>query len=311
MGSKEILQKVAGILEINFPNINEIGLLNGKMGLVLFFYHYGKYSNDKRYINIADELLDSVLDSAVIEELDLSFDKGVAGVIWGIRYLINFKFIDCVDNEIFPEIEDLLFKKNIIDCSSKTSISTLGMYLYSVIKKSDNIDRYHNPIMLILNKYEYYFLCLSIKPKSINYINSALSFLSILQMQPKYKIHTERIIFKITLYLSTLKTLEVFELCDLKILYKLLKSINSSLQEKLDILDKIEIVCNGEYNSLSPHNFWKKFIFLPEEILCLDIEEIDNYIDKNCMFVSNSSTLSVYGELASIGLVLMDAHKKD
>jgi Lanthionine synthetase C-like protein. len=298
MKNKEILQRITDNLIFNVSSIDNIGLLNGKMGIAIFFYHYGRYSRDERYLDIADELLDSVYSNSK-SMLDLSFDQGILGIAWSIRYLIKQDFVEGDPEIILSEIESILFKNNISDSQSKTSISALGMYLHSIIEDMHDIDRYHSLIMFTLNKYEFYFLCLSIKPKSINYINSALLLLSTLHKHSRYKIHVDRIIFKIVLYLSSLESLDEFDACDLKILHHLLNSINSSLEEQWDIMTKIEVI-DCQSNLVCINNLWKNTFLLKGEKICFDVNEIDNYVNEN----SNSCSLGIEG-LAGIGLSVM------
>ena len=57
------LQSIANILLINIQHIDKLGLWNGKMGVILFFYHYGRYVDKSFYEDVADSLLDLVLEA--------------------------------------------------------------------------------------------------------------------------------------------------------------------------------------------------------------------------------------------------------
>ena len=53
--SKELLAKIADHLIINSSFLDNLGLLHGKMGIVIFFYHYSQYTNnDTIHIGKAD-----------------------------------------------------------------------------------------------------------------------------------------------------------------------------------------------------------------------------------------------------------------
>jgi hypothetical protein len=82
------LQRIANVLLINSSFIDNPGLLNGKTGISIFFYEYGRYLNNKVYTDYAGELIDEIYEEIAINT-PLNFAGGLTGIGWGIEYLIR------------------------------------------------------------------------------------------------------------------------------------------------------------------------------------------------------------------------------
>jgi len=85
------LQRIANVLLLNASFIDNIGLLNGKMGIAIFFNLYGRYSN-KVHIDYAGELIDELYEEININT-SVDFANGLTGIGWGIQYVIENKFV--------------------------------------------------------------------------------------------------------------------------------------------------------------------------------------------------------------------------
>lgn len=57
------LQQIAQYYMLHGRFLPSLGLFDGKMGLVLFFFHYSRYIQNPLYEEFAGELLDEVLRS--------------------------------------------------------------------------------------------------------------------------------------------------------------------------------------------------------------------------------------------------------
>ncbi|RHR61826.1 glycosyltransferase [Parabacteroides sp. AF17-28] len=78
------------------------------IGQAIAYYTYALYSGDVRYKQEADELLDqvfSVLSAAIPARLDC----GLLGITCGMIYMLRNNFIKGDEDEIFDEIDSLLF----------------------------------------------------------------------------------------------------------------------------------------------------------------------------------------------------------
>lgn len=102
------------------------GLYNGKLGMVILFYEYSRYSGDTLYEQFADEIMDSVLE--LPDSLSFRFSDGLTGIGWGITYLLKEKFIEGNIDDILSEVDmklreiDLRDEMIVIDHSNYLNI---------------------------------------------------------------------------------------------------------------------------------------------------------------------------------------------
>lgn len=81
-----ILQNIANHLIINCSFSKNIGLLYGTMGIIIFFYHYARYSKNRVYEEFAETLLNDFAEQ-IHSHLPIDFENGYLGIGWGIKYL--------------------------------------------------------------------------------------------------------------------------------------------------------------------------------------------------------------------------------
>lgn len=81
-----------------------IGIVTGKMGIVLLLFHYAKFTHTPFFSQLAKSLLDKVVD-AVSENIPLNFADGLLGIGWGINYLSLHKFIKGDVNKILSDLD--------------------------------------------------------------------------------------------------------------------------------------------------------------------------------------------------------------
>lgn len=85
------------------------GLLHGNMGLCIFYYHLFRQTRNADCEEIAEKLLDKVFEGLSCTE-STDFEWGLAGIGWGIEYLIQNNFVEGDPNEILEEIDDRVFR---------------------------------------------------------------------------------------------------------------------------------------------------------------------------------------------------------
>ena len=126
-----LLLRIANTILLNAGKVQTGGLLNGKMGIALFLYHYAEINGNKVYGDFADELLDEVLDGISSHTPSVDFAHGLTGIAWGICHLIEEKFIDA-DTDILEEMETLFGKTDhadlIADINNAPSFFSKGIY---------------------------------------------------------------------------------------------------------------------------------------------------------------------------------------
>lgn len=126
--SKE--QKIIHHLMLKSFDIKDVGLFNGKIGLVIFFFHYAKYQHNPIYEDLANDLLDEVTEN-IHKELPLNFASGLCGIAWGIEYLIRNNFIEGNSNDICEELDKRIMSydpRHLYDNSFETGLEGVVHY---------------------------------------------------------------------------------------------------------------------------------------------------------------------------------------
>lgn len=98
-----LLRRIADYLVINASFTCSLGLFHGKMGIVIFFYHYARYSHNPVYEEFADELLGEVYEDIYVD-IPVNFENGLSGIGWAIEYLKQQGF---VEGDTTSALEDL------------------------------------------------------------------------------------------------------------------------------------------------------------------------------------------------------------
>ena len=109
----------------------DLGLLNGKMGVVLFLYHYARYTKQVLYDDFAGEILQEVLDT-VHEGLPIHFSDGLCGIAWGIAYLIRQNFVEGDSEDVLKDMDNKIMEhdpRRITDCTFETGLKGIAYYI--------------------------------------------------------------------------------------------------------------------------------------------------------------------------------------
>jgi len=154
----ELLKRIANILFLNSGLINNLGLLNGKMGIAVFFYHYSRYSENKNFDNFAGELLNEIY-AEINTNTPVSFADGLTGIGWGIQYLVKNKFVDADITEVLSEIDVALYQirhKTQVLINNQDHFFNFGHYfierlnnLKSEKEKKESFIKKNNPSFII------------------------------------------------------------------------------------------------------------------------------------------------------------------
>jgi hypothetical protein len=130
------LQIISNALYINHHRIKHTGLLNGRMGMAIYLYHYARYCGHNVYEALADDIVDDVVNNKMKDARFPNFSGGLSGLAFGFNYLIENKFIEIEDNTVLEDLESLLLK-NISDKPMRKNtgyIDIFGICLYYVSK---------------------------------------------------------------------------------------------------------------------------------------------------------------------------------
>ena len=146
-----INQRLINALLLNSSFIDNLGLLNGKMGIAIFFFHLARETKNSIYEDYAGELIDEIYEEINLNT-PLDFENGLAGIGWGIEYLVQNGFIDADTDEVLEEFDKRLmpfiysFPSAIGLCNGLVG---LGAYL---LKRIQNPNSNDDKIQTLINK---------------------------------------------------------------------------------------------------------------------------------------------------------------
>lgn len=103
------LRRIANVLLLNASFIDSLGLLNGKMGIAIFFYNYARCTDNKIFEDYAGELIDEIYEE-INTNTHADFANGLTGIGWGIEYLVKNKFLEADTDEALAEIDNAVYR---------------------------------------------------------------------------------------------------------------------------------------------------------------------------------------------------------
>ena len=145
MNPEENLKYISGILmQHDVAGLNP-GLLHGKMGLVVFFVHYARYTGDPLFENHAMALMDNIQEQ-ILRQNDMTYASGLAGIGTGIEYLVQNNFLEADTNEVLEDFDQYIFEATVFgdhtDVSLFTGLTGLGRYSLFRIAGNDASDNH-------------------------------------------------------------------------------------------------------------------------------------------------------------------------
>ena len=174
----KILGQIAQNLILQSSFINNIGLLEGKMGIVIFFFHYAKYKNNIIFRRFAIELINEIY-AEINNSVPYNFKDGLSGIAWGIEYLIRNNFMKGNPDEILVEIDkEIILKYDVrrsVDFSLQTGLVGISHYvIYRCMNRDINLGAFPKDyIKDLLNSLE-------IKSYTDNHISLLVSYLKLI-----------------------------------------------------------------------------------------------------------------------------------
>jgi hypothetical protein len=130
---EEILSLIARYLMLYGSFISNIGLLNGKTGIVVFFYHYARYTGKKQYDDFAGELIDEIYKE-IHRDAPCNFRDGLCGIAWGIEYLIRNQFVKADPDKILTDLDKQIKERDVrqtTDYTLETGLKGIACYVIS------------------------------------------------------------------------------------------------------------------------------------------------------------------------------------
>lgn len=138
----ERLHRIANILLLNTSFIDNLGLLNGKMGIAIFFYQYFRHTGDKIFQDYANELIDEIYEE-INTNTPIDFANGLTGIGWGIEYLVKNSFVHADTDEALSEIDNNVYRNSLYRpflLDNDSDLFSYGLYYVSRLREKGNDD---------------------------------------------------------------------------------------------------------------------------------------------------------------------------
>lgn len=139
--SDEFLKRVVNRLIVKSCDLSDLGLYHGKIGLVIFFFHYASFTKNLLYKKFAEQLLEEIFED-IHNQLTFDLENGYCGIGWGIEYLSQNNFIEGDTNEILENVDNRLMEcdlKRMGDLSLKNGIAGVFHYVLCRLKNKSLI----------------------------------------------------------------------------------------------------------------------------------------------------------------------------
>lgn len=132
-------------LTINSSFLGDLGLFHGRMGIVLFFAHYARVTQNKQYEDFAEILLDEIYEE-IHWDLPINLENGLCGIGWGIEYLVQNGFMKGNTDEILADIDRKVLEIDplrISDLSFRRGLA--GIIFYVIARLNANRETINLP----------------------------------------------------------------------------------------------------------------------------------------------------------------------
>lgn len=104
------LHKINELLLENAKEENGLGLLHGKLGLSIYFYHLAKKTETQGFLEAAENLVMEIFNKLSEAKLPADFENGLAGISYGISFLVNSDLVEADLDDTLGELDDRVFK---------------------------------------------------------------------------------------------------------------------------------------------------------------------------------------------------------
>jgi hypothetical protein len=163
---KERIEKFNNYVLSNDINDMPSGLFYGKMGIIIYFLHQARLTNDKKYQKFSLKLLDSIYNQLSTNS-NIDLENGLIGVCLGINYLIEEGFLKGNVNYVLSDLDDKIYQSfiallAIVNSNNANNIfrNILEYILYFTIRlKNKKLNKnlryiYENLVIKAINQIE-------------------------------------------------------------------------------------------------------------------------------------------------------------
>ena len=137
LGMTPYMKSITEVLMLNASFMDNIGFLNGKMGVSIFFFNLSRWTNNGLYEAYANGLIEEIQEE-INHTTPVGFSNGLSGIGFGIEHLIQKGFINADPDEVLEEIDHAMFIQLVFNTPGNIGLSNgligMGTYLLKRIK---------------------------------------------------------------------------------------------------------------------------------------------------------------------------------
>lgn len=142
----EDLTRITDSLLLHGSLIESPGLLHGKMGITIFFFHYARSSGDSLYWEYAMLLLEKITQQ-LHASYRADYEKGIAGIGAGLCHLIGEHLVE-TERDLFEDLDERMVRAVLFDPWSgyglPDGLTGLGRYwIMRLLMEPDNSQANH------------------------------------------------------------------------------------------------------------------------------------------------------------------------
>jgi hypothetical protein len=150
------LSQIADMLLLNGTLTESPGLVHGKLGVSVFFFHYAQYTGNMLFADYALDLIEEVQNQIHVNS-PADYEKGIAGIGVGIDYLIRNEFLDAED-DIFEDFDQRMVRAVMYepwqDFSIYDGLTGFGRYWISRLHHQGPVEYAQECLMRITERIE-------------------------------------------------------------------------------------------------------------------------------------------------------------
>ena len=123
---------------LNIDKEKATGLLVGNAGVSLFLYQVYRKTGQTEFEETADIMLNNILEKQTMLS-STNFRDGLAGIGWGIEFLLQNNFYEGDPEEILEDVDNVIFKSTLnpqLHSRSATYIKRNGLLIRKITIKS-------------------------------------------------------------------------------------------------------------------------------------------------------------------------------
>lgn len=128
-------EKIAHFLMLNACEMPDLGVLDGRMKAILFFFNEARINKSDMYSDFATELLEELFEILSVVQISADFKSGLCGIGWGVEYLIFNRYVavhEDICTDFDKKIKQYFIRKEYSGIGLEHGL--LGILLYLVFR---------------------------------------------------------------------------------------------------------------------------------------------------------------------------------